>query len=79
MALKVDSEKANEVKERLRSKAARYRKARGLSVRALADELGVSPSHVHFIENGQRFPSMEVVYAYARVMRKRASSLLFAR
>jgi len=38
-----------------------YREGLGLTQRALAQQLGVEPSHVAFIESGRRKPSLKLI------------------
>ncbi len=47
-------------------RALRHR--RGLTLQALADQLGVVPSYVSHLEHGRRSPSTEVLHRLAKVM-----------
>ena len=59
--------------ERLRS----ARQARGLSLRVLADRLGVSPSLISQIETGRANPSVSTLYAIADELDVSLDELLF--
>ncbi len=59
--------------ERLR----RARQARGLSLRGLAEVLGVSPSLISQVENGRAKPSVNTLYALASELRISLDVLLF--
>jgi transcriptional regulator with XRE-family HTH domain len=45
-----------------------HREGSGLTQRALAQELGVEPSHVAFIETGRRKPSLKLVARLADIL-----------
>jgi transcriptional regulator with XRE-family HTH domain len=53
------------------------RNARGLSLRALADRLGVSPSLISQVERGLARPSVNTLYAMARELEVSFDELLF--
>ncbi len=53
------------------------RSARGLSLRALADRLGVSPSLISQVERGLAKPSVNTLYAMARELEASLDELLF--
>jgi transcriptional regulator with XRE-family HTH domain len=53
------------------------RAARGLSLRALADRLGVSPSLISQVERGLAKPSVNTLYALARELEVSLDELLF--
>ena len=53
------------------------RRARGLSLRALADRLGVSPSLISQIETGRANPSVSTLYAIAAELDVSLDELLF--
>lgn len=53
------------------------RTARGLSLRALAEQLGVSPSLISQVERGLAKPSVNTLYAMARVLDISLDELLF--
>jgi transcriptional regulator with XRE-family HTH domain len=53
------------------------RGARGLSLRALADRLGVSPSLISQVERGLAKPSVNTLYAMARELEVSLDELLF--
>jgi transcriptional regulator with XRE-family HTH domain len=59
--------------ERLRAE----RRSRGLSLRALADRLGVSPSLISQIETGRAMPSVSTLYAIANELAVSVDALLF--
>ena len=54
----------------------RYRKERGLSQEALADEVRLAVTHVGQIERGLRNPTLEVVERFAAVLRVKPLDLL---
>lgn len=54
------------------------RSARGLSLRGLADRLGVSPSLISQVERGLARPSVDTLYAMARELEVSFDELLFA-
>ena len=54
------------------------RGARGLSLRTLADRLGVSPSLISQVERGLARPSVDTLYAMARELEVSLDELLFA-
>jgi transcriptional regulator with XRE-family HTH domain len=54
------------------------RGARGLSLRTLADKLGVSPSLISQVETGRATPSVNTLYAMANELRVSLDELLFA-
>ena len=62
-----------EIGDRLR----RARAARGLSLRTLADRLGVSPSLISQVERGRAKPSVNTLYALARELEVSLDELLF--
>jgi transcriptional regulator with XRE-family HTH domain len=62
-----------EVGERLRSR----RRARGLSLRELAERLGVSPSLISQIERGRARPSVSTLFAIATELDASLDELLF--
>lgn len=62
-----------EVGERLRVR----RRARGLSLRTLADRLGVSPSLISQIERGRARPSVSTLFAVATELDASLDELLF--
>ena len=53
------------------------RTARGLSLRALAEKLGVSPSLISQVERGRARPSVNTLYAMARALDVSLDELLF--
>ena len=53
------------------------RAARGLSLRSLADRLGVSPSLISQVERGLAKPSVNTLYAMARALEVSLDELLF--
>jgi transcriptional regulator with XRE-family HTH domain len=53
------------------------RRARGLSLRALAEQLGVSPSLISQVETGRARPSVSTLYAIATNLRISLDELLF--
>ncbi len=55
----------------------RARQARGLSLRGLADVLGVSPSLISQVETGRAKPSVNTLYALASELGISLDSLLF--
>jgi transcriptional regulator with XRE-family HTH domain len=63
-----------ELGDRLRA----ARAARDLSLRALADRLGVSPSLISQVERGLARPSVDTLYAMARELEVSFDELLFA-
>jgi len=63
-----------EVGERLRER----RRARGLSLRALAERLGVSPSLISQIERGRARPSVSTLFAIATELDASIDELLFS-
>jgi transcriptional regulator with XRE-family HTH domain len=62
-----------EIGDRLRA----ARTARGLSLRALADDLGVSASLISQVERGLAKPSVNTLYAWARELDVSLDALLF--
>ena len=62
-----------EIGDRLRT----ARTARGLSLRSLAEQLGVSPSLISQVERGLAKPSVNTLYAMARVLDISLDELLF--
>jgi transcriptional regulator with XRE-family HTH domain len=62
-----------EVGERLRA----HRRAKGLSLRVLADRLGVSPSLISQIERGRARPSVSTLFAIASELDASLDELLF--
>ena len=62
-----------EMGDRLRQ----YRKERGLSLRALAERLGVSPSLISQVETGRAKPSVSTLYAIASELGISLDDLLF--
>jgi len=62
-----------EVGERLRAR----RRARGLSLRTLADRLGVSPSLISQIERGRARPSVSTLFAIVTELDASLDELLF--
>jgi len=63
-----------EVGERLRER----RRARGLSLRALAERLGVSPSLISQIERGRARPSVSTLFALVTELDASLDELLFS-
>jgi transcriptional regulator with XRE-family HTH domain len=63
-----------EVGERLRAR----RRARGLSLRALAEKLGVSPSLISQIERGRARPSVSTLFAIVTELDASLDELLFS-
>ena len=55
----------------------RERRARGLSLRDLADRLGVSPSLISQVETGRAMPSVSTLYALATELDVSLDDLLF--
>ena len=55
----------------------RARQAQGLSLRRLADVLGVSPSLISQVETGRAKPSVSTLYALANVLGMSLDELLF--
>lgn len=64
----------SEVGERLRAR----RRARGLSLRALAEKLGVSPSLISQIERGRARPSVSTLFAMVTELDASLDELLFS-
>jgi transcriptional regulator with XRE-family HTH domain len=62
-----------EMGDRLRE----YRQERGLSLRALAERLGVSPSLISQVETGRAKPSVSTLYALASELGISLDALLF--
>lgn len=54
----------------------RYRKDRGLSQEALADEVQLAVTYVGQIERGLRNPTLDVVERFAKVLGVKALDLL---
>jgi transcriptional regulator with XRE-family HTH domain len=69
----VDAPAYTELGDRLRV----ARTARGLSLRSLADKLGVSPSLISQVERGLARPSVNTLYAMARALDVSFDELLF--
>lgn len=55
----------------------RVRKERGMSLEALAHEVGLAYSYMGQIERGQRNPTLDVVERIAEVLGTEPQSLLF--
>jgi transcriptional regulator with XRE-family HTH domain/uncharacterized RmlC-like cupin family protein len=68
-----DTPAYSELGDRLRA----ARAARGLSLRSLADRLGVSPSLISQVERGLARPSVNTLYAMARELDVSFDALLF--
>ena len=64
-----------EMGDRLRAE----RRAHGLSLRELADRLGVSPSLISQVETGRAQPSVSTLYAIAAELRVTATVVRVAR
>ncbi|MBV9979033.1 helix-turn-helix transcriptional regulator [Bradyrhizobium sp.] len=54
----------------------KYRKERGLSQEALADEVELAVTYVGQIERGLRNPTLDVVERFAKVLRVKPLDLL---
>jgi transcriptional regulator with XRE-family HTH domain len=54
----------------------RYRKERGISQEALADEVNLAVTYVGQIERGQRNPTLDVVERFAKVLGVKPLDLL---
>ena len=54
----------------------KYRKQRGLSQEALADEVELAVTYVGQIERGLRNPTLDVVERFAKVLRLKPLDLL---
>jgi transcriptional regulator with XRE-family HTH domain len=54
----------------------KYRKERGLSQEALADEVRLAVTYVGQIERGLRNPTLDVVERFAKVLRVKPLDLL---
>jgi len=54
----------------------RFRKERGLSQEALADEVGLAVTYVGQIERGARNPTLDVVERFAKVLGVKPLELL---
>lgn len=76
---KQDAAKAAEVAARFQRQAKIGRERLGYSIREMAEQVGVSSSHVMFIESGRRFPSLPIILGYSRVLRTRPARLLFGK
>jgi transcriptional regulator with XRE-family HTH domain len=57
----------------------RLRTRKGLSQKALADDVGISVSYVSMLERGQRSPPLETVEKIARALRVPPAALLSGR
>jgi transcriptional regulator with XRE-family HTH domain/quercetin dioxygenase-like cupin family protein len=71
--LGADTPAYSELGDRLRA----ARSARGLSLRSLADRVGVSPSLISQVERGLARPSVNTLYAMARELDVSFDALLF--
>lgn len=69
----VSNEAARELPQQLR----RAREAKGLSVRALAKQVGVSPSQISAVELGKSQPSAATLYAVAAELDLSIDELIF--
>ena len=54
---------------RLSKKIRDYRKKAGLTQEMLAEQLGLSSKYIQFIENGNRRPSLKVIYRIAKILK----------
>ncbi len=54
----------------------KYRKERGLSQEALADEVELAVTYVGQIERGQRNPTLDIVERFAKALRVKPLDLL---
>ncbi len=57
----------------------RLRSQKGLSQKALADNVGISVSYVSMLERGQRSPPLETIEKMARALRVAPTALLGGR
>lgn len=60
---------------RLRKKIRKLRKEAGLNQEMLAEKLGLSSKYIQFIENGNRRPSLKVIYRIARILKVKVCQL----
>ena len=65
--------------ERLCVKIKEARVKNGYSQEKLAEVLGVSPTHIKFIESGRRKPSVETLFALARELSLSLDEIIFDR
>ncbi len=61
----------------LRGMLKRARRELGMTQRELARQTGVEPSHIHYIENGKRRPSLPLVRRIADALGLNRRELLF--
>jgi transcriptional regulator with XRE-family HTH domain len=66
---------STELRAALGTNIRRLRKAKELTQQALADKAGVTPVHLHRIEQGQSSPSAEVLFAIADALGVKTDSL----
>ncbi len=64
---------------RFASNVRRLRSKKGLSQKALADNVGISVSYVSMLERGQRSPPLETIERMARALRVTPAALLGGR
>jgi transcriptional regulator with XRE-family HTH domain len=57
----------------------KLRSQKGLSQKALADNIGISVSYVSMLERGQRSPPLETIEKMARALRVPPTTLLGGR
>lgn len=64
-----------DLRQRFGRNIGRYRRLRGLTIEALADEAGVSYSYVGEIERGHRNPTLDIVERLAATLAVEAKML----
>lgn len=66
----------DDVRGRLASNLQKFRRAKGLSQEAFADEAGIHRTYISDIERGARNPTIEVVDRLARALGVKMGDLL---
>jgi transcriptional regulator with XRE-family HTH domain len=65
--------------DRFAANIRRLRAQKGLSQKALAEDVGISVSYVSMLEHGQRSPPLETIERMARALKVRPAALLAGR
>jgi transcriptional regulator with XRE-family HTH domain len=65
--------------DRFAGNVRRLRSKKGLSQKALADNIGISVSYVSMLERGQRSPPLETIEKMARALKVSPAVLLGSR
>ena len=69
------TQRSQKTRDKVGKKIQRFRKSVGLSQEEFAHQVGISRTHAGHIEQGRKFPSLEVLEKIAKVLKVKVRDL----